>query len=35
ACLGFGKSCNPSNDQCCKSSSLACSTKHKWCKYEL
>nr|B3EWN2.1 RecName: Full=Beta-theraphotoxin-Hlv1a; Short=Beta-TRTX-Hlv1a; AltName: Full=Beta-theraphotoxin-Hl1a; Short=Beta-TRTX-Hl1a; AltName: Full=Haplotoxin-1 [Haplopelma lividum] len=33
ACLGFGEKCNPSNDKCCKSSSLVCSQKHKWCKY--
>uniref|UniRef100_A0A4Q8K699 Mu-Liphistoxin-Lsp1b_1 n=2 Tax=Liphistius TaxID=62150 RepID=A0A4Q8K699_9ARAC len=34
-CLGFGAKCNPSNDRCCTSSSLVCSRKHKWCKYEL
>nr|D2Y235.1 RecName: Full=Mu-theraphotoxin-Hhn1d; Short=Mu-TRTX-Hhn1d; AltName: Full=Hainantoxin-IV-3; Short=HNTX-IV-3; Flags: Precursor [Haplopelma hainanum]ADB56728.1 HNTX-IV-3 precursor [Haplopelma hainanum] len=34
-CLGFGKGCNPSSDQCCKSSNLVCSRKHRWCKYEI
>nr|2M50_A Chain A, Mu-theraphotoxin-Hh2a [Cyriopagopus schmidti] len=34
-CLEIFKACNPSNDQCCKSSKLVCSRKTRWCAYQI
>nr|ABY77745.1 HWTX-IVb precursor [Cyriopagopus schmidti] len=34
-CLEIFKACNPSNDQCCKSSKLVCSRKTRWCKCQI